>query len=173
MTLKLGKASAQAIEDLLNQGFSIAPTQGDYPLMPKDLTELGSEQISNLYSHVIAWTNYVATQLAAAQIDERAAEKLLETQTAKLMLLQPTSTSTVDEKGKVKVTKIPVTSVKANVIGSAEIEKLSEEVDTLYAYRKMIEVMYNNLERDGALISREITRRTGDMKTFRKDKFFA
>lgn len=170
MSLKLGQAAKKALEELLDQGFVISPTQSTFPIPHADLTVLDSEELSRLFSQLTAWTNYVATQLAAAQIDERAAEKLLETQTAKLMLLQPTSTSTVDEKGKVKVTKIPVASVKANVVGSAEIEKLSEELEVLYAYRKMIEVMFFNLERDSALISRELTRRASDFRANRQDK---
>jgi hypothetical protein len=31
--------------------------------------------------------------------------------------------------------------------------------------------VYNNFERDVALVSREITRRTNDVRTGRKDKF--
>lgn len=163
MTLKLGKASSEAIEDLLNQGFVIAPAQGDYPLMPRDLTELGGEQLSNLFSHVTAWTNYVATQLSAAQIDERAAEKSFDMAYAKQMVLRK---GTADKGDK-------VTAMKAEVNSDPKIVALSEDLDKAYAYRKMIEAMYNNLERDAALISREITRRTGDMKSFRKDSYFA
>lgn len=163
MTLKLGKASSEAIEELLNQGFVIAPAQGDYPLMPRDLTELGGEQLSNLFSHVTAWTNYVATQLSAAQIDERAAEKSFDMAYAKQMVLRK---GTADKGDK-------VTAMKAEVNSDPKIVALSEDLDKAYAYRKMIEAMYNNLERDAALISREITRRTGDMKSFRKDSYFA
>jgi hypothetical protein len=163
MTLKLGKASAEAIDDLLNQGFTIAPTQGDYPLMPKDLTALGGEQLSNLFSHVTAWTNYVATQLSAAQIDERSLEKQYDMEYAKQMVLRKATAEKGDK----------VTALKAEVNADPKMLKLSDELDKAYAYRKMIEVMYNNLERDAALISREITRRTGDMKSFRKDSYFA
>jgi len=60
--------------------------------------------------------------------------------------------------------------MKADVAGSPEIIKLSEELETLYAYRKMIEVMFFNLERDSALISRELTRRASDFRANRQDK---
>jgi len=147
MSLKLGQAAKQAVEELLDQGFIISPTQSTYPVPHPDLTILDSEELSRLFSQLTAWTNYVATQLAAAQIDERAAEKLLDTQTAK-----------------------PVAAMKADVAGSPEIIKLSEELETLYAYRKMIEVMFFNLERDSALISRELTRRASDFRANRQDK---
>lgn len=163
MTLKLGKASAAAVDELLDQGFTIAPAQGAYPLMPADLTALGGEQLSNLFSHITAWTNYVGTQLSAAQIDERSAEKDYDMAYAKQMVLRKDTASKGDK----------VTAMKAEVNSDPKIVKLSEELDKAYAYRKMIEAMYNNLERDAALISREITRRTGDMKSFRKDSYFA
>lgn len=170
MMLKLGVAAKKAVEEILNQGLVIAPTQSVYPVPQSDLTLLDSEELSRLFSQLTAWTNYVATQLSAAQIDERCAEKQLETETAKRMILQPTSIETVDEKGKVKRTKIPVSSLKSNVTSSVEIEKLSKEVEVLYAYRKMIEVMFSNLERDSNLISRELTRRASDFRANRQDK---
>jgi hypothetical protein len=159
MSLKLGQASKQAVEELLDQGFIISPTQSTYPVPHPDLTVLDSEELSRLFSQLTAWTNYVATQLAAAQIDERAAEKLLDTQTAKRMILRSSSTA-----------KTPVAAMKADVAGSPEIIKLSEDLEVLYAYRKMIEVMFFNLERDSALISRELTRRASDFRANRQDK---
>lgn len=162
MSLKLGQASKQAVEELLNQGFVISPTQSTYPVPHYDLTVLDSEELSRLFSQLTAWTNYVATQLAAAQIDERAAEKLLDTQTAKRMILRSSSTANMK--------KTPVAAMKADVAGSPEIVKLSEELEVLHAYRKMIEVMFFNLERDSALISRELTRRASDFRANRQDK---
>ena len=159
MSLKLGQASKQAVEELLDQGFIISPTQSTYPVPHPDLTVLDSEELSRLFSQLTAWTNYVATQLAAAQIDESASEKLLDTQTAKRMILRSSSTA-----------KTPVAAMKADVAGSPEIIKLSEDLEVLYAYRKMIEVMFFNLERDSALISRELTRRASDFRANRQDK---
>jgi hypothetical protein len=49
--------------------------------------------------------------------------------------------------------------------------ELEEEFLNAYAYRKMLEVVSNNFERDVALVSREITRRTSDMRAIRKDKY--
>lgn len=159
MTLKLGQASKRAVEELLDQGFVISPTQSVFPVPHPDLTLLDSEELSRLFSQLTAWTNYVATQLAAAQIDERSAEKLLETETAKLMVLSKSST-----------VKVPVASLKADVAKQPEIIKLADDLEVLYAYRKMVEVMFFNLERDSALISRELTRRASDFRANRNDK---
>jgi hypothetical protein len=47
---------------------------------------------------------------------------------------------------------------------------LENQLTHAYAYRKMVEVVANNFERDVALVSREITRRTNDFRATRKDK---
>ena len=49
--------------------------------------------------------------------------------------------------------------------------ELEEELMRAYAYRKMVEVISNNFERDVSLVSREITRRTNDIRANRKDKW--
>jgi hypothetical protein len=158
MTLKLGESSQKAVDELLSQGFVIAKQQDDYPLMPRDLTELDSEQLSYLFSRLTAWSNYVATQLSAAQIDERTAEKTLDMTSAKLMVSR-------------EITKNDkVAALKAAIASDPTIMKLSDNLDNIYAYRKMVEVMFHNLERDTALVSREITRRSSDFRAIRKDK---
>ena len=59
--------------------------------------------------------------------------------------------------------------IKAKIDISPEINNLRDVLDVKYAYRKMLEMMLNNQERDIALVSREITRRTSDQRAFRKD----
>lgn len=161
MSLKLGPASKEAIDSLLEQGFTYAPKQSDFPIMPRELTILDSEELSALFSKLTAWSNYVATQLSAAQIDERAADRLLETASARLMVNRMTQ----------KITGERITGIKAEVSIDPKILGLTEELDKTYAYRKMIESMFYNLERDTALVSRELTRRASDFRAIRKDKF--
>lgn len=163
MSLKLGPASKEALDSLLDQGFTYAPQQSAFPLMPKELTVLDSEELSALFSQLTAWSNYVATQLSAAQIDERAADRVLETASAKLMVNRMTQ----------KITGERITGIKAEVSIDPKILKLTEDLDKVYAYRKMIESMFYNLERDTALVSRELTRRASDFRANRKDKYSA
>ena len=63
-----------------------------------------------------------------------------------------------------------VAALKAAIASDPTIMKLSDNLDNIYAYRKMVEVMFHNLERDTALVSREITRRSSDFRAIRKDK---
>jgi hypothetical protein len=80
---------------------------------------------------------------------------------AKLLIMKDTS----------KVKGERVTMMKAQVMADPDFIDVEERYMNAYAYRKMLEVVYNNFERDVALVSREITRRTNDVRTGRKDKF--
>ena len=72
-----------------------------------------------------------------------------------------------------KITGERITGIKAEVSIDPKILKLTEDLDKVYAYRKMIESMFYNLERDTALVSRELTRRASDFRANRKDKYSA
>jgi hypothetical protein len=160
---KFGEASQKAVDELTKQGFFHAVKQDEFPTMPKELTDLDTEELSHLFSSLTAWSNYIATQLSAAQIDERAAEKLLENASARLMVTRMGQKTTGER----------ITAIKAEVAIDPKVLGLADKVEESYAYRKMVEVMFYNLERDTALVSREITRRSSDFRAMRKDKFSA
>jgi len=160
---KFGEASQKAVDELTKQGFFHAAKQEEFPTMPKELTDLDTEELSHLFSSLTAWSNYIATQLSAAQVDERAAEKMLENASARLMVTRMGQKTTGER----------ITAIKAEVAIDPKVLGLAEKVEESYAYRKMVEVMFYNLERDTALVSREITRRSSDFRAMRKDKFSA
>jgi hypothetical protein len=129
--------------------------------MPKDISLLESDELSALFTRLTAWSNFVAGQLAASQVDEKVLEKRRDMLEAKLLIMKDTS----------KVKGERVTMMKAQVMADPDFIDVEERYMNAYAYRKMLEVVYNNFERDVALVSREITRRTNDVRTGRKDKF--
>jgi hypothetical protein len=129
--------------------------------MPKDISLLESDELSALFTRLTAWSNFVAGQLAASQVDEKVLEKRRDMLEAKLLIMKDTS----------KVKGERVTMMKAQVMADPNFIDVEERYMNAYAYRKMLEVVYNNFERDVALVSREITRRTNDVRTGRKDKF--
>jgi hypothetical protein len=57
-----------------------------------------------------------------------------------------------------------VTSVKAEIAIDPEVVALDNDYEEKYAYRKLVEMLLNNHERDLSLVSREITRRSNDFK---------
>ena len=161
MTLRLGETSQKAVSMLENQGISLWPAQTDKAPLPSDISSVDSDALSKLFTKLTAWSDYIAGQLAAAQIDEKSSEKKLDFATNK-MLVSRSNNSVKGER---------VTMIKAEIAVDPIIIRLEKEYLEAYAYRKMIEVVVNNLERDITLISREITRRTNQATSFRRDKF--
>ena len=161
--LNLGPVSKEAVRKMADQNINMWPDQTKQPNMPRDISVLDSEELSELFTQLTAWSNYVAGQLAAAQVDEYVLNKKKDSLEARLFL----------EKDNSKVKGERVTRINREVAADPRIMDLEEEVAHAYAYRKMVEVISNNFERDVALVSREITRRTNDFRSNRKDKYSA
>jgi hypothetical protein len=158
--LNLGPMSDLAVKKMAEQNINMWPDQSEQPKMPKDISILDSDELSALFTQLTAWSNYVAGQLAAAQVDEHVLNKKKDSLEARLFL----------DKDNSKVKGERVTLIKAQVAADPRIEDLENELTHAYAYRKMVEVVANNFERDVALVSREITRRTNDIRMSRKDR---
>lgn len=161
MSLRLGETSEWAVAALERQGINMWPSQSKQVVLPSDISSVDSDVLSNLFTRLTAWSDYVSTQLAAAQVDEKATEKKLDFATNKL-LVSRSNNSTKGER---------VTMIKAEIALDPVIVKLEEEYMKAYAYRKMVESVSSNLDRDISLISREITRRSNNSTGFRRDKF--
>ena len=158
--LNLGPMSDLAVKKMAEQNINMWPDQSDQPKMPRDISVLDSDELSGLFTQLTAWSNYVAGQLAAAQVDEHVLNKKKDSLEAQLFLAKDNS----------KVKGERVTLIKAQVAADPKIQDLENQLTLTYAYRKMVEVVANNFERDVALVSREITRRTNDIRMSRKDR---
>ena len=127
--------------------------------LPPDITVLSSEQLAEMFTVLTGWADYFATQFANAQIQEKVLEKKVDRKVASL---------TVDKLG--TATKADkVTLIRAIIACDPDVQELEDQHHQAYAQRKAWEVMLNNQERDITLVSREITRRTSDQRSFRKD----
>ena len=137
----------------INQlGFSLtAKPDYDIPDLPRDITELDDEGLMDLFVQFTQWNDHLAGVQALAIINEREAQRNLDNAEAKAMLSNWTGA-----KGD------RVALVKAQIAASDEIKDLAHELDTKYAYRKIIETRVLNVERDSQVVSRELTRRTSD-----------
>jgi hypothetical protein len=127
--------------------------------LPPDITVLSSEQLAEMFTVLTGWADYIATQLANAQIQERTLEKKLDRKVASLLV----------EKMGAKEKGDRVTLVKAQISMDVEVQDIEDRHHQSYVQRKAWEVMLQNQERDITLVSREITRRTSDQRSFRKD----
>ena len=131
----------------------------DMVKLPPDITELSSEQLAEMFTILTGWADYIATQLASAQIQERTFEKKLDRKVASLLV----------EKMGAKEKGDRVTLVKAQISMDEDVQDLEDRHHQAYVQRKAWEVMLGNQERDITLVSREITRRTSDQRAMRKD----
>lgn len=148
-----------ALEKFAEIGIEFSKPKLSQVEMPRDITELSSEQLAEKFTELTAWADYIASQLAMAQIEERTAQKKLDF-AENTMLVRRMNNGVKGER---------VTYVKAEISIDPQIQELSQTYDEKYAYRKMVEMLLNNHERDLALVSREITRRTNDQRAMRKD----
>ena len=122
----------------------------DLIVLPPDITLLSSEQLAEMFTILTGWADYTSSQLAQAQITERAAQRALDLKVNRLMV----------EKRGAAVKGDKVTLIRAQIAIDDNVLKLEDSLEERYAYRKMVEMMLSNQERDITLVSREITRRT-------------
>lgn len=147
--LRISENGSKALQTLRMQGLPVAmEVDIEIPVLPHDVTELGDEELMLLYSKFTQYYDLLCTQVACAQIDERDAEKRIAMEEAKAMLATPST----------KAERVAILKAQATV--DPEIVKLTEAHMALYNYRKLVEMMAGNAERDTQLLSRELTRRT-------------
>lgn len=150
---------SDAIAKLKELGLSIQKPTMEVGQLPSDITLLSSEQLGEKFTILTAWADYASSQMAVAVIEERAAQKRLDFLENKL-LLQKMGSAAKGER---------ITLVKAQIAVDQDVQDLSKEYEEKYAYRKLVEMMLNNFERDIALVSRELTRRSNDLRSTRKE----
>ncbi len=148
MTLRMGPSSRAAHDALRNQGLPL-PKRPDVemPTLPDDLTSEDDKSLMGLYSLLTAWSDYVGVQLACASSDEKKAASSLD-------VLQAKTLSAATASG------AKVTQARASMKSDQEITAARNALYEMEAYRRLVESLYNALERDTQLISRELTRRT-------------
>ena len=153
VSIRMSVASANAASQLASQGMRLYPKPDvEVPRIKvgMDLTSLDDEGLMALYVQLTAWADYLSGQAACAGIDEKAADSQVELAEAKAF---------ANNWGGKSADRIH--SVKAQVSLDDGVVAAREEHARCYAYRKLVDVIAGNVERDSALVSREITRRTG------------
>lgn len=150
-----------ALDKFANWGLQFNKPDDRQVTLPSDITDIGSEQLGELFTRLTAWTDYIASQLALAQLEERAALKKKDF-AENTMIVKRMGAQVKGER---------ITAVKAEVSIHPDIVVLDNDYEEKYAYRKLVEMLLNNHERDLSLVSREITRRSNDARFQRKEYF--
>jgi hypothetical protein len=143
-----------ALEKFKDWGLTFYKPEGEQVRLPSDITAIGSEDLGELFTRLTAWTDYINSQLTLAQLEERAALKKKDF-TENTMLIKRMGAQAKGER---------VTTVKAEIAVNPELVTLDNDYEEKYAYRKLVEMLLTNHERDLSLVSREITRRSNDFR---------
>lgn len=151
-----------AVEKFKNWGLHFNRPADDQVELPEDITTISSEDLGELFTKLTSWTDYIASQKVMAELEERAALKAKEF-SENTMLIKRMGSTVKGER---------ITAVKAEIAINPELVALDADYEQKYAYRKLVEMLLNNHERDLQLVSREITRRTSDQRAHRKDYGF-
>jgi hypothetical protein len=134
---------------LLNKGITLpAQPQDSAPELPRDVTELNDRDLMNLWAEYTAWTDFMGVQAAIAYSDEKHLAKKIERMEQRALL-----------------TGDKVTVARAEIKASDEYDALVQEWLEAEAYRKLLDALFNNYDRDAALLSRELTRRSSDVRS--------
>jgi len=140
-------------------GLTFDRPKGDQVRLPPDITVVTSDELGKLFTELTAWTDHIASEVAVAQLEERSALKKKEYE-ENLMLVRRMGATARSER---------VTTVKAEIASHQDIVDLDNIYEEKYAYRKLVEMLLTNHERDLSLVSREITRRSNEARYLRKD----
>lgn len=153
-TLQMGLASLEQKRKLERQRIAL-PSQprGDVPGLPDDPTELTDSELMSLFVRLTKWAEYLGAQLALAEVDERFADAALE----KTRVL-----SGIDMR----------TNAGREAAKDESYWEAYELVVERNAYRKVLGTLFANAERNSALLSRELSRRTARSdRESRSDRF--
>ena len=143
-----------AVKKFEGWGLTFNKPSDEQVILPSDITDIGSEELGQLYTRLTSWSDYIASQLTMAQLEERAALKAKEFK-ENTMLVRRMGAQVKGER---------VTSVKAEIAVDPDVVALDNDYEEKYAYRKLVEMLLNNHERDLQLVSREITRRSNESR---------
>jgi len=147
---------SSAIERFQSWGLAFEKPEDEQVKLPRDITAVSSEDLGELFTRLTSWTDYIASQLTVAQLEERAVLKKMEF-LENTLLVRRMGAQVKGER---------VTTVKAEISVNQDVVDLSNDYEEKYAYRKLVEMLLNNHERDLSLVSREITRRSINRKDY-------
>lgn len=122
---------------------------GDLPKLGEDIDDLTDKQLMNLFVQFTRWTDYFQNQLAVEEIFEHHAE--MEVKKLEGLYLTRNRPEKASE---------AVTWVRAQMESDPEIRALKDRLKVYYARRKLKQMLFESSERDAAVVSRELTRRT-------------
>jgi hypothetical protein len=161
MTIKMNVSDSgdTALSAIRSQGFEVdSEFTGALPQMPFDITDLDDLGVMRLWQEYNAYLSFILAQVTVAEMDEQSVKK-------KLDLIEAKYSATHTQP------KMTVSAIKALVMAEQEVIDADYEYFVAHNYRKVLAMLYSNVERDCNFISRELTRRTSSGFSSRAGKF--
>jgi hypothetical protein len=158
---RLDDEGRKAMEKVVDQGFVLPETPDEHPVLPPDLDELSNSDLMNSFALFSAWADYANAQAGLAVIAERQAELSLEWHVGKYYDDLPLSR------------RKSVTEAKAAAAQDPDVYEARQKVEEAYAYKRAVSDLAARYERDAAVLSRELSRRSLDAgpKVSRRDRW--
>jgi hypothetical protein len=127
------------------------PEQPEFglPKLEPDLDDLTDKQLMTLFVQLTRWSDFFQNQLAVEDIRERFADA----EVRKLEGLYMTA-------NKPERVSEAVTWVRAQMELDPAVQSARDVLKVIYARRKLKQMLFESSERDAAVVSRELTRRT-------------
>jgi hypothetical protein len=119
------------------------------PKLDADLDELNDHELMALFVGLTRWTDFLQNQATIEEIGERYADA----EVRKLEGLYMTA-------NKPERVSEAVTWVRAQMELDPGVQKARDALRVAYARRKLKAMLFESCERDAAVVSRELTRRT-------------
>jgi Holliday junction resolvasome RuvABC endonuclease subunit len=119
------------------------------PTLETDIDDLTDKQLMDLFVKFTRWTDYFQNQLAIEEIFEHHAE--MEVRKLEGLYLTRHRPEKASE---------AVTWVRAQMETDHDIQAARDALKLYYARRKLKQMLFESSERDAAVVSRELTRRT-------------
>lgn len=155
--------SKEVLDSLNKLGIALAAKPNfPIPSLPRDISDMDDEGLMDLFVQFTSWSDYLSGARAIAVINEREAERLVTNREADEFLNQWKGGS-ADR----------IALVKAKVASEPGVADAKYDLDTKYAFRKILETRADDVERNSQVVSRELTRRTSGVSGIRsrKDSF--
>jgi len=140
--------AADAVTRMWSQDIDLPERpDGEVPRLPEDLTSTSDSELMTLFRELTEWQGYMGTRLAVAEVDESSFENEIKTREARSAAMNSGAKN--------------VTTAKAAVYTDPDFIAAKEAKEHAYAYRKIMQSIYDATEKKTVLVSRELTRRVG------------
>ena len=152
-SLTLAAETMAAKAELEKQGYKLAAKPlSEIPKLPQRITEWSDEELMELMTRKVRWMDHISGVLGLQEVDERYADSAYDLIWA--TVLADAATGRPKSESSVTLAKAD-TTMHPNVVAARDHKNL------VYARRKVIQMLYDRLERDSFLLSRELSRRIG------------